>query len=249
MDRRRAEDRSRRREAQYQYIAHTQLPTNPSPRRLGEEQAPSTPLPAQPKRPSKTHTQPPATPSPKRPREEHAPPTPPPTHPRRSLRRHTEQPASPSPNRPRAEQTLRTPPPTRSKRSPKRPRPMRETVQLQRDSVESTLHHYDSCFRAKEQASSTRSWCDEVPVALQVEAAKSFYQAFTEERTLPISHCVFCYRKTPPCELSTVQCEGSSVTLPAAGDQDYPEVAYRRISEQGGRSCCHRSSPSLAAGH
>jgi hypothetical protein len=85
---------------------------------------------------------------------------------------------------------------------------MRETVQLQRDSVESTLHHYDACFRVKEQASSTRSWCDEVPVALQVEAAKSFYQAFTGERTLPISHCVFCYRKTPPCELSTVQWRG-----------------------------------------
>ncbi|XP_044716325.1 uncharacterized protein HRG_09857 [Hirsutella rhossiliensis] len=57
----------------------------------------------------------------------------------------------------------------------------------QRDSVKSTLHHYDACFRSKEQASSTRSWCNEVPVALQVEAAKSFYQAFTEERTLPVS--------------------------------------------------------------
>ncbi|KAM4064310.1 PIF1-like helicase [Hirsutella rhossiliensis] len=88
---------------------------------------------------------------------------------------------------------------------PKRPRPMRETVQLQRDSVESILHHYNATFRVKEQASSTRSWCNEVPVALQVEAAKSFYQAFTEERTLPISHCVFCYRKTPPCELATIQ--------------------------------------------
>ncbi|KJZ68253.1 hypothetical protein HIM_12357 [Hirsutella minnesotensis 3608] len=85
---------------------------------------------------------------------------------------------------------------------------MRETVQLQRDSIESTLRHNDACFRAKEQASSTRSWCDEVSVTLQVEAAKSFYQAFTEERTLPISHCVFCYRKTPPCELSTVQWKG-----------------------------------------
>ncbi|KJZ69244.1 hypothetical protein HIM_11367 [Hirsutella minnesotensis 3608] len=76
MDRRRAEDRSRRREAQYQYTAHTQMPTNPLPRRLGEEQAPSTPPPAQPKRPPKRHTQPPATPSPKRPREEHPPPPP-----------------------------------------------------------------------------------------------------------------------------------------------------------------------------
>ncbi|KJZ67958.1 hypothetical protein HIM_12652 [Hirsutella minnesotensis 3608] len=136
----------------------------------------------------------------------------------------TQPPATPSPKRPREEQALPTPPPTQPRRSPKRPRPMRETVQLQRDSVRSTLHHYDACFRVKEQASSTRSWCDEVPVALQEEAAKSFYQAVTEERTLPISHCVFCYRKTPPCELSTVQCEGSSVTLPAAGDQDYPEV-------------------------
>ncbi|XP_044720102.1 PIF1 protein [Hirsutella rhossiliensis] len=115
MDRRRAEDQTRRREAQYQYAAHTQ---------------------------------PPATPSPKRPREE------------------------------------------------------------QRDSVESTLHHYDACFRVKELASSTRSWCHEVPLALQVEASKSFYQAFTDERTLPVSHCVFCYRKTSPCELTTMQWRG-----------------------------------------
>ncbi|XP_044714623.1 VrtJ [Hirsutella rhossiliensis] len=93
----------------------------------------------------------------------------------------------------------------RSQGAPQRPRPMRETVQLQRDSVESILHHYNATFRVKEQASSTRSWCNEVPVALQVEAAKSFYQAFTEERTLPVSHCVFCYRKTPPCELATIQ--------------------------------------------
>ncbi|KAM4064306.1 PIF1 protein [Hirsutella rhossiliensis] len=78
----------------------------------------------------------------------------------------------------------------------------------ERDSVESTLHHYDACFRVKELASSTRSWCHEVPLALQVEASKSFYQAFTDERTLPVSHCVFCYRKTSPCELTTMQWRG-----------------------------------------
>ncbi|KAM4064102.1 Arrestin-lik [Hirsutella rhossiliensis] len=100
--------------------------------------------------------------------------------------------------------TAQTPPPATP--SPKRPR--QETVQLQRDSVESILHHYNATFRVKEQASSTRSWCNEVPVALQVEAAKSFYQAFTEERTLPVSHCVFCYKKTPPCELATMQWRG-----------------------------------------
>ncbi|XP_044721137.1 ATP-dependent DNA helicase PIF1 [Hirsutella rhossiliensis] len=138
MDRQRAEDRTRRREAQSRFAAQTP---------------------------------PPATPSPKRPRQEQAP--------------HSAADAA--------------------KALPKRPRPMRETVQLQRDSVESILHHYNATFRVKEQASSTRSWCNEVPVALQVEAAKSFYQAFTEERTLPVSHCVFCYRKTPPCELATIQ--------------------------------------------
>ncbi|KAM4063613.1 PIF1 protein [Hirsutella rhossiliensis] len=121
---------------------------------------------------------------------------------------HTQPPTTPSPKRPGQEQAPPTPPPTEPKRSPKRPRPMRETVQLQRDSVESILHHYNATFRVKEQASSTRSWCNDVPVALQVEAAKSFYQAFTEERTLPISHCVFCYRKTPPCELATMQWRG-----------------------------------------
>ncbi|KAJ2891231.1 uncharacterized protein MKZ38_000723 [Zalerion maritima] len=29
--------------------------------------------------------------------------------------------------------------------------------------------------------------------------------AFTDERTLPISHCVFCYRKFPPCDLIAIR--------------------------------------------
>ncbi|KJZ70576.1 hypothetical protein HIM_10044 [Hirsutella minnesotensis 3608] len=207
MDRQRAEDRTRRREAQYQYAAHTQPPATPSPKRPREEQALLTPPPTQPRR------------SPKRPR---------PMRETVQLQRDSvestlhhydacfrvkEQASSTRSwcdevKRPGEEQALPTPPPTQPRHSPKRPRPMRETVQLQRDSVESTLHHYDACFRVKEQASSTRSWCDEVPVALQVEAAKSFYQAFTEERTLPISHCVFCYRKTPPRELTAMRWRG-----------------------------------------
>ncbi|KAJ6436144.1 c2h2 type zinc finger domain-containing protein [Purpureocillium lavendulum] len=113
-------------------------------------------------------------------------------------------PTTPPRKRPREEEeALPTPPPTLPKRSPKRPRPMRETVQLQQDSVESALHQYETCFRAKEQASAMRSWCNEVPLALQVDAARSFYQAFTEERTLPICHCAFCYRKAAPSELTT----------------------------------------------
>ncbi|KAI8649770.1 ATP-dependent DNA helicase [Fusarium keratoplasticum] len=100
---------------------------------------------------------------------------------------------------------LPTPPPTQLNRSPKRPRPIRETVQLQRESLRSILQYHESCFRGKEEASVTRSWCKEVPLALQVDAAKSFYQAFTDEKTLPISHCVFCYRKHAPCELTTIQ--------------------------------------------
>ncbi|KJZ70132.1 hypothetical protein HIM_10473 [Hirsutella minnesotensis 3608] len=180
MDRQRAEDRSRRREAQYQYTPLPQPPATPSPR-------------------------------PKRPREEQAPPTPPSTQPTRPTRRsegHMQPPAAPPPKRLRGEQAPATLPPTEPGRPPQRSRPMRGTVQLQRLSVESTLRHYNASFRSKELASSTRSWCHEVPLALQVEASKSFYQAFTDERTLPISHCVFCYRKTPPCELTAMRWRG-----------------------------------------
>ncbi|KJZ68725.1 hypothetical protein HIM_11877 [Hirsutella minnesotensis 3608] len=49
MDRQRAEDRTRRREAQYQYAAHTQPPATPS-KRPREEQALPTPPPTQPRR-------------------------------------------------------------------------------------------------------------------------------------------------------------------------------------------------------
>ncbi|KAH6955958.1 hypothetical protein BKA56DRAFT_502783, partial [Ilyonectria sp. MPI-CAGE-AT-0026] len=100
---------------------------------------------------------------------------------------------------------LLTPPPTRPDRRPKRPRPLGEVTELQRKSIESILQHYETCFRDKEEASVSRSWCNEVPLAVQVEAAKSFYRAFTDEKTLPIAHCVFCYRKSAPGELSTVQ--------------------------------------------
>ncbi|KAL6406099.1 hypothetical protein AUP68_10662 [Ilyonectria robusta] len=111
-----------------------------------------------------------------------------------------------SPKRPRPMgETLPYPPNTQPNRAPKRPRPMRETVQLQRESVKSILQYHESCFRDKMEASATRSWCKEVPVALQVDASKSFYQAFTDEKTLPISHCVFCYRKHAPRELTTIQ--------------------------------------------
>ncbi|KAM4067799.1 PIF1-like helicase [Hirsutella rhossiliensis] len=156
MDRQRAEDRARRREAQSQYTPHDEIIRVLHDMDCQRAEDRTRRREAQPQ--YTAHTQPPATPSPKP-----------------------------------------------AKRPREGPRPTRETVQLQRDSVESILHHYNATFRVKEQASSTRFWCNEVPVALQVDAAKSFYQAFTEERTLPVSHCVFCYRKTPPCELATMQ--------------------------------------------
>ncbi|KAJ3550947.1 hypothetical protein NPX13_g11445 [Xylaria arbuscula] len=99
---------------------------------------------------------------------------------------------------------LPTTPTTRSRHPQKKPRRMSETVQLQRESINAMLQYHESCFRQKEEASLTRSWCKEVPLALQVETSKSFYQAFTDERTLPISHCVFCYRKLPPCDLIAI---------------------------------------------
>ena len=91
-------------------------------------------------------------------------------------------------------------PPPKKKR-----RPMYETIQLQRESIRAFLEHLNSCFVQKEEASHTRSWCKEIPLPLQVETAKSFYQAFTDKGTMPVSHCAFCYKQVAPCNLNTIQ--------------------------------------------
>ncbi|KAJ6437906.1 ATP-dependent DNA helicase pfh1 [Purpureocillium lavendulum] len=100
---------------------------------------------------------------------------------------------------------LLTPPPTRPDRHRKRPRLSQETAALQRESLEAILRYHELRFRDKEKESVTRSWCKEIPLALQVETAKSFHQAFTDEWALPISHCSFCYRKQAPSELTTIR--------------------------------------------
>ncbi|KAJ4219832.1 hypothetical protein NW757_014541, partial [Fusarium falciforme] len=100
---------------------------------------------------------------------------------------------------------LLTPPPSGPSRSPKKPKLPDETVQLQQQSLDEFLQYRESCFHAKRDASLSRSWCKEVPLALQVETSKSFYDAFTDETTLSISHCIFCYRKCPPAKLTTTQ--------------------------------------------
>lgn len=87
----------------------------------------------------------------------------------------------------------------------KRPRSFQEVVQHQRQSIDSILHCYETNFRDKERASPTRSWCNQVPRSLQVEASKSFYEAFSNASTLPISHCVFCYKMQAPCQLVAIQ--------------------------------------------
>ncbi|KAL6355107.1 hypothetical protein LRP88_11524 [Fusarium phalaenopsidis] len=142
-------------------------------------------------------TQPPATPerissSPQIPIPQAIPQTPQTPPPRKRLR-------EPQP------EGLLTPPPTRPDRPRKRPRPSQETSLLQRESLETILRYHESRYRDKEKESVARSWCKEVPLALQVETAQSFHQAFTDERTLPISHCNFCYRKQPPSELTKIR--------------------------------------------
>ncbi|KAH8661806.1 hypothetical protein BGZ61DRAFT_593621 [Ilyonectria robusta] len=62
---------------------------------------------------------------------------------------------------------LLTPPPTRPDRPRKRPRPSQETALLQQESLETILQYHKSRFRDKERESVARSWCKEVPLALQ----------------------------------------------------------------------------------
>ncbi|CAI6088682.1 unnamed protein product [Clonostachys chloroleuca] len=99
---------------------------------------------------------------------------------------------------------LLSPPATRPHRPEKSPRLLQDIAPVQRKSLEAVLQYRESYFRDKEKDSVTRTWCDEVPLALQVETAKSFHQAFTDERTLPILHCSFCYRKQPHSELTPI---------------------------------------------
>ena len=136
-------------------------------------------------------TQPPTTPPPARP--------PPPRRmipytPPAQKRRRNQQPEG-----------LPTPPPSGSTRPPKRPRPMHEISRLQQESVDAVIQYHESSFREKRKASVGRSWCKEISLAHQVDTARTFYQAFIDEKTLPILHCVFCYRKLPPCKITTTQ--------------------------------------------
>ncbi|KAJ6436035.1 Pol [Purpureocillium lavendulum] len=62
---------------------------------------------------------------------------------------------------------LLTPPPTRPDRHRKRPRLSQETAALQRESLEAILRYHELRFRDKEKESVTRSWCKEIPLALQ----------------------------------------------------------------------------------
>ncbi|KAH7186536.1 hypothetical protein DER44DRAFT_681763, partial [Fusarium oxysporum] len=90
----------------------------------------------------------------------------------------------------------------------KRPKVLHEVTQHQQLSLGTILQHRDSCFRVKEDVSLRRSWCKEVPLDLQIETSRSFHTAFADERTLPISHCTFCYRKCPPANITTVRWKG-----------------------------------------
>ncbi|EFY94015.1 hypothetical protein MAA_10526 [Metarhizium robertsii ARSEF 23] len=86
----------------------------------------------------------------------------------------------------------------------KRLRPMEEVVQHQRQSIHRILQHREARFRDKERASVTRSWCNEDSLNLQVEAAKSFCEAFSDANTLQVSHCVFCYKMQAPRKLTAI---------------------------------------------
>ncbi|KAJ3516318.1 hypothetical protein NM208_g14859 [Fusarium decemcellulare] len=142
---------------------------------------------------------------------------------------------------PRTESPPMTPlPPPEKKR-----RLMPETVQLQPSSIHAFLEQLDACFNQKEEASRTRSWCREIPLPLQVETPRSFYQAFTDERTMPISHCAFCYGMVPACKLNTINWKAHRIPslLRAARTIQH---CYRCLPSQGGSdvavcSECHSS--------
>ncbi|KAG7408961.1 ATP-dependent DNA helicase PIF1 [Fusarium oxysporum f. sp. raphani] len=127
----------------------------------------------------------------------------------------TPEPASPlrtSPSlkrRSSQQDVLLAPPPSgRDRNRRKRPKLLHEVTQHQRLFLDTILQHRDSCFRVKEDVSLRRSWCKEVPLTLQVETSRLFHTAFADERTLPISHCTFCYRKCPPANLNTIRWKG-----------------------------------------
>ncbi|OBT40059.1 hypothetical protein VE00_09313 [Pseudogymnoascus sp. WSF 3629] len=83
-----------------------------------------------------------------------------------------------------------------------------ETAPLQRESLEAILRYHESRFRDKEKESAARSWCKEVPLALQVETAKSFYQAFTDET---LQECTECFPAGDDAE--SIVCHECSAAL------------------------------------
>ncbi|KJZ74444.1 hypothetical protein HIM_06040 [Hirsutella minnesotensis 3608] len=82
---------------------------------------------------------------------------------------------------------LPTPAPTRPDRLRKRTRPSQDNTPLQRESLKTVLDTMNLVFATKRGN------------------REQDHGAFADERTLPISHCSFCYRKQPPSELTTIR--------------------------------------------
>ncbi|KAF4967412.1 hypothetical protein FSARC_5036 [Fusarium sarcochroum] len=101
-------------------------------------------------------------------------------------------------------------------------------------SLDTILQHQDSCFHVKEGVSLRRSWCNETPLVFEVETSRSFHKAFSDERTLPISHSALQERKKclPPTGDGSVdiclECRGSfdREKLPKAYSVNNMNIGY-----------------------
>jgi len=76
-----------------------------------------------------------------------------------------------------------------------------EMVARQKEALERLVLAAEEGFREKQDASSTRSWCNPVPLQRKVDTVQSFLRAFYDESSMEIATCSFCYLKTKPCDL------------------------------------------------
>lgn len=111
-----------------------------------------------------------------------------------------------------------------------------ELVESQRARVDDVMGGIQSAFEHAKQLSDTLSWCDPVPLCVEVEAVQDFIQASFDPTTLPTERCSFCYLRKAPADLSP--CLWQRVL-----DEDLKEIFSYKLQC---RSCFPSTEPATA---
>jgi hypothetical protein len=78
----------------------------------------------------------------------------------------------------------------------------KKSESVARNEAEALKDYMDAAFLEKKRASENREWCKPIADDIKHSTVRTFLQNFYDDKTLPISHCVVCYQKMAPDDLS-----------------------------------------------